>query len=1257
MDILKLLFYPDFGVESFRYFWAVVNAFFYIIAITVPTFLLFHCCFSKRVQRRKHIIFPGTKKNGKAARRKRRIESFKLIYSKEGFLSFGIVFSVYFFLGFLHFFVQNETNKQLPVYKLFETIYNLLNPVLNLEKLLDIPWYATPGFNFMFRGILILAFAYIVYIFGAACYRASHDLKKFAREMIEKLIRKELKNDKESDSPIVKFFKRVMVVALGLGGGAVATNAEATKGYVQPFLEWLNTCIKTVMEITNFPVKPDSALDLMYGFFVVLMCVCFVLILATIFISFAYLLKYLVLNTSTILKAIKDNWPIYLSWLLALLAFALAGAALFVFVTEYDAIREKIAQFIAASPDSFIAFVTGLVRFAIKLCLLIILVFFIMILWCFVKEQLKRTIDALSGSEKMDRIMSAIMKSAIVLIPTLLIIGIVLLYYDGIAAVLQKIFMPGAGGVAIGWLFAHSLAVFALALLVVTAVMFLVAIFIASCKVLFEYYHDSSEPLKSVMGGLFLAIIGLIPIITNFILEIGKQFKILGKLCSGFKTEREKNSALFVAACFTSIASFLNTFLGLYEFNSSKGNAIPGITSFTIAGGVQLAMLIIGMRAGQYLAERMISDSKSVGANVARAIAKKTLFCLLYFIGIITVYICLFRYYDYVFFFFGWSLVGQVLCAISTVIIVYMTVLQALDIKQLKKHQNNQSDDSFVLEKPKRVGALVCFVVYISLMVVSSGFAFNNLFGRYADDIDLHEQTFDQIQIETDALVDTKLIDILNDYGAKESILNSKLTSFLQTTLDNQNCCRNGLVNIDYNSDTIFKALTSTGIDNETAAAKTKRWHYDAKEIFFSKKALSYSELFKGILMLVGTDYDLIGQEAVLSIYNSEDNISVTISNTTLGDIRFGTPPKGLEPREIRCADKYKILTELLEECFTYAQEMDQLSKELEEYDNEIDLTDFQNVPEDDWHDLTVTLTDTDTYRTDLLDAIASLSVYDNIRLSFLKLYKEIDMTNSGTYSMQDLTWLIDDYLDKCETNARETTPEMDKGTKKENYAGLSGYIEGALKLTDILNSANRLTDTADTENIKTIRSYLNYATGLTNSDFQISYDTLLKGGFEMRPDNNINALDRSWAVAIFILIICILVDLMAFFSGLLLFQNAFLLDMKNNATLKRLGYISYDAALTDYFEIPEATNDNAIDRRYRLAVIYYLLHCNDAYLSKYVVPQFKGIKYELLMPMIEQAKMFLDGYGISDQDPDFHRWLMCLVQDNGVSFDDILPT
>ena len=98
----------------------------------------------------------------------------------------------------------------------------------------------------------------------------------------------------------------------------------------------------------------------------------------------------------------------------------------------------------------------------------------------------------------------------------------------------------------------------------------------------------------------------------------------------GYSTESQKNQAIFLAACFASLASLLNTFFGLIDFYKSDTSLIPVICSFAIACSVQMAMLIFGMKGGEAIAENMLSDQLRFGKDYTRLLMSKVFYCLIY---------------------------------------------------------------------------------------------------------------------------------------------------------------------------------------------------------------------------------------------------------------------------------------------------------------------------------------------------------------------------------------------------------------------------------------------------------------------------------------------------------------------------------------------------------------------------------------------------------------------------------------------------
>ncbi len=158
-----------------------------------------------------------------------------------------------------------------------------------------------------------------------------------------------------------------------------------------------------------------------------------------------------------------------------------------------------------------------------------------------------------------------------------------------------------------------------------------------------------------------------------------------------------------------------------------------------------------------------------------------------------------------------------------------------------------------------------------------------------------------------------------------------------------------------------------------------------------------------------------------------------------------------------------------------------------------------------------------------------------------------------------------------------------DGKTALPEYQKLSAYIDRALALDSLLQSDQ----SGKTEKgpAYEVQRYRNYAMGIARLEFQISCDALLQGHLGMNPvREEINELYTTAPIAVVVLII----DLLAFFSGLLLFKSIYLFG--KNAGILQMGYLNYDIALSYLFTPPK----DAHSRVLHLAFLYRVL-CGDA--------------------------------------------------------------
>ena len=243
---------------------------------------------------------------------------------------------------------------------------------------------------------------------------------------------------------------------------------------------------------------------------------------------------------------------------------------------------------------------------------------------------------------------------------------------------------------------------------------------------------------------------------------------------------------------------------------------------------------------------------------------------------------------------------------------------------------------------------------------------------------------------------------------------------------------------------------------------------------------------------------------------------------------------------------------------------------------------------------------------------------------------KEIQYLEFKQYITRAL--FIDDIMTAADVIVKNGLPEKNGDQNKET--------DGAS------DSENNDTKDQDASTSDSVREYFNYAQGIKSSNFQISYDALFRGWLNLNPDpKTINALYRSSIVALFIFVICALVDGVSFFAGLLLFKNIFLFDM--NDAMRKIGYLNYDAALVDFFTLPE----NGRDRHLRLALIYQILYGEVNTPNNFIMnsPEFKQF--------CDNSFRALKELGIdigTDDLPKLQLWLTSFVHTNEIDFDDL---
>ena len=380
----------------------------------------------------------------------------------------------------------------------------------------------------------------------------------------------------------------------------------------------------------------------------------------------------------------------------------------------------------------------------------------------------------------------------------------VILGFGPVKISLESLFVGGQeSSHTLLWVLGHIL------LLYIQALGFLVIVlllFVAAEKLLKNVYgflqnSGTENGLIRSIAFQCIRLCDVIPLVLGQVYEVAKSsISTLMRIFVGYSTESQKNQAIFLAACFASLASLLNTFFGLIDFYKSDTSLIPVICSFAIACSVQMAMLIFGMKGGEAIAENMLSDQVRFGKDYTRLLISKVFYCLIYLFVYLTAAAVIF---------FGgivnnWGfhfdvVLPVILFLMASAAFAYGTIMQIMDIRKLWKARRNSvskellpiptaEKNEYPSKRLRHLPPRFYLTGYFLLMIVSTGFAFNNLFGYYAQQAHLHQQVFDQVRSEANRQLD----------------INGQVTS---------------LVSQYYNNiDKILEAL-----DNRVAAATEKR--------------------------------------------------------------------------------------------------------------------------------------------------------------------------------------------------------------------------------------------------------------------------------------------------------------------------------------------------------------------------------------------------------------------------------------------------
>lgn len=812
--------------------------------------------------------------------------------------------------------------------------------------------------------------------------------------------------------------------------------------------------------------------------------------------------------------------------------------------------------------------------------------------------------------------------------------------------------------------------------------------------------NTASKLVKKTLTTLLNTLL-LIPFFLGQVLTIVKQALLviksvvttILKIFIGYRTESEKNNAVFMAACFASLASLLNTFFGLYQFYGG-GEQISGysgwirtICTFAIACAAQLAMLVFGMKAGEGLAEQRIVNGSYAKDKLIRLIAR-----IILAVGIIAASGCLYMVFNDIF----QNGVATVSPKDLVRYIPWLLGLVALFAiyfwlrkKYLQNHTaNEQSYETSilaenissqpVLAQPKKRGRLPFYwylAVYLLLMIVSTGFAYSNLFGYYAHGAKVHERIYAQVQYETERQLQLSarvaqvtaeyaqnirnLGDLFSTRAANTILSRDNKLSELRNQADGETGTAyfkrnrrdrfigetNDLEQIISNIQT-FLTSQYDDIGSNTAIVIEEYAHYWATNPQPSYQTTCIMICLNGLQDVAHSAQDsglqnAVGDTQAEALQGSGNMITIGNLVADIPLLRFEDndsvhedargkelpPGRIVDPtsksysivkttRYVLSADKYDILKEL----FNQYERMENYiyNFDVPDEDSEDDIPDntgsnqppvssnikqdINTIPEETISDIFYSTLDRNAQLDGIRTNIATLyrnstNSYDSLSVPQTSLNPVVEKV-----SMLELPGIADAYLsggDSSNSDAdgglSQTDSEPDRKTALPEYEKLSDYIDRALGLNNILQSFDTGGDGAinGTSNgrdwsdaVYKTQQYRNYARSIAHLEFQISYDALFRGRLNMNPvRNDIDELYTTAPISIFLLVICLLIDMLAFFSGLLLFKSIYLFG--KNSGILQMGYLNYEIALSYLFTPPTDFHCRVLHLAFMYRVLY----------------------------------------------------------------------
>jgi len=590
-----------------------------------------------------------------------------------------------------------------------------------------------------------------------------------------------------------------------------------------------------------------------------------------------------------------------------------------------------------------------------------------------------------------------------------------------------------------------------------------------------------------------------------------------------------------------SLVSFLNTFLGIYEFYKDDNNVIPLVVAFAVSFAVQLAIIVFGLKAGEILAEKVRGRKKASTNSPVKFRLHRYLVPYFLFL-ILSVF---FAYASFFSFYASSSNIRQDL---------YAEIISQTDNELRIRETVIAIEENYDANKTEIILLL-------------------------NDDIQeimkLHHEIADRLRTEAE------------EEAAGEHHRANARDRFISNTRDVENVSAliRSIVDVDYES---------IGTVDLNIVNYFHYWRENTAHSFTTRTLYFYlptsSELNDNDgLIVAGTIHRTQHPFAYDFSGTSDDIDSADMFRLPAGRLLDGGLDNSITGHTITLpnVDKYGLILEL----FSYYAELRAFVI------NEADVLEISHMV-------------TDSIERDFRGLIATSAVIDGIRNNIALMYRE-SLDNDDTLdgasdniSVRDLSRIVDVMLNH---NVFSETANA--------FEELHNYIETSISLYTILSrfqsdDYSSGEDNPDDVVILTIRGYANYAYSLTHSNFRLSIDVFLAGGFNVNPHRDVlRGLYSAQPMAIFLFFLCVIQDTASFFVGLTRRKAIYSFKLKSNdSSLNKLGHLAYEEILFSLFEMPTGKTERLLHDK----LIFYIL---------YGEPEFKAEEMPVTKELFDSYK------------------------------------